>query len=83
MKNHWSNEEKPIKLIENVLLTYLRNKKEELGLYLTKKRFLVADVFKGQLKDKLKSLIEKYHRKIVPVPTNIVNYFQPLESTIH
>ena len=45
--NHWSNEEKAIELIEKVFLPYVRNKKEDLDLHLTKKWLLIADVFKG------------------------------------
>ena len=34
--NHWSNKEKAIELIEEVLLPYVKKKKEELGLHSTK-----------------------------------------------
>ena len=82
--NHWSNEEKAIKLMEKVFLPQVRNKKEELDLHLTKKWLLIADVFKGQWADKLKkSLIEKHHGKMVPVPHNMTNYFQPLDLTVN
>ena len=82
MKNHWSNEEKAIELIENVLLPYVKNKKKELDLPSTKKWLLIADMFKEQLTDKVRSLIEK-HGKMVPVPHNMTNYFQPLNLTIN
>ena len=81
MKNHWSNEEKAIELIEKVLLPYVKNKKE-LDLPSTKKWLLIADMFKEQLTDKVRSLIEK-HGKMVPVPHNMTNYFQPLNLTIN
>ena len=81
--NHWSNKEKAIELIEKVLLYYVRNKKEELELRLTKKWLLIADVFKGQWTDKVKSLMEKYHGKMVPVPHNMTNYFQPLDLNVN
>ena len=67
--NHWSNEDKVIDLIEKVLLPYVRNK--------------IADMFKRQWKDKVKSLIKKYHGKMVPVPHNTTNYFQPLNLTVN
>ena len=38
-------------------------------------------MFKGQWTDKVKSLIEKHHGKMVPVPHNMTNYFQPLDLT--
>ena len=82
MKNHWSNEEKAIELIEKVLLPYVKNKEKELDLPSTKKWLLIADMFKEQLTDKVRSLIEK-HGKMVPVPHNMTNYFQPLNLTIN
>ena len=82
MKNHWSNEEKAIELIEKVLLPYVKNKKKELDLPSTKKWLLIADMFKEQLTDKVGSLIEK-HGKMVPVPHNMTNYFRPLNLTIN
>ena len=57
-------------------------KKKEHDLPSTKKRPLIADMFKEQLTDKVRSLIEK-HGKMVPVPHNMTNYFQPLNFTIN
>ena len=57
-------------------------KKKELDLPSTKKWLLIADMFKEQLTDKVRSLIEK-HGKMVPVPHNMTNYFQPLNLTIN
>ena len=80
--NHWSNEEKVIELVEKVLLSYVRIKKS-LYLYSTKKWVLIAGVFKGQWMEKVKSLIEKYHGKMVPVPHNVTTYLQPLDLTVN
>ena len=81
--NHWSNGEKATKLIEKVLLPYVKNRREELDLHLTKKWLLIADVFKWQWMDKEKTLIEKHHGKMVPVPHNMTNYFQPFDLTVN
>ena len=48
---------------------------EELDLRSVKKRLLIADVFKDQWAEKVKSLIKKHHGKMVPVPHNVTNYF--------
>ena len=40
-------------------------------------------MFKGQWKDKVKSLIEKHQSKMVPLPHNMKNYFQPLDLTVN
>ena len=40
-------------------------------------------MFKGQWKNKIKSLIEKHQGKMVPLPHNVKNYFQPLDLTVN
>ena len=37
----------------------------------------------GQWTDKVKSLTEKHHGKMVPVPHNMTNYFQPLDLKVN
>ena len=69
-------------LVEKVLLSYVRIKKS-LYLYSSKKWVLIAGVFKGQWMEKVESLIEKYHGKMVPVPHNVTNYLQPLYLTVN
>ena len=81
--NHWLNEEKVIELIAKTFLPYVRYKKEELDLNSAKTWLLIADEFKGQSKNEVKSLIEELHRKMVPVAHDITNYFQPLELTVN
>ncbi|MEO0687884.1 MAG: hypothetical protein AAFY76_23225 [Cyanobacteria bacterium J06649_11] len=44
---------------------------------------MIADVFKAQWTDKVKDLVEKHHGKMVPVPRNMTNYFQPLDLTVN
>ena len=43
----------------------------------------IPDVFKEQWTDKITSLIEKHHGKIVLVPHNMMNYFQSLDLTVN
>ena len=40
-------------------------------------------MFKGQQTDKVKSLTEKHHGKMVPVLHNMTNHFQPLNLTVN
>ena len=40
---------------------------------------LICDVFKGQWTEAVKSVVKKSNGKIVPVPNNWTNYFQPLQ----
>ena len=77
--NHWSNEEMAVELIGKILLLYGK-KKIELGLCSTQEWFLIANVFRGQWTEKVECLIEKNNLKVVPVPHNTTNFFQPRSS---
>ena len=44
---------------------------------------LISDVFKGQWTDKVKDLVRESKGKMVPVPSNWTNYFQPLDLTVN
>ena len=43
---------------------------------------MIADVFKGQWTDKVKSLIEK-GTILTPFSHNMMNYFEPLNLKVH
>ena len=59
-ENHWSNEEKRIQHIENIIVPYIESKREELGLNPDQKVLCIFDVFKGQKTEKYRSVLELY-----------------------
>ena len=46
--NHWSNEDKVVEYLEELIFPYIKAKHEELGLSSDHKALLIFDVFKGQ-----------------------------------
>ena len=46
--NHWSNEEKAIEHVHNILIPYVKKMREELRLPVNQKALAIFDVFKGQ-----------------------------------
>ena len=46
--NHWSNEDKVVEYLEELIFPYIKAKREELGLSSDHKALLIFDVFKGQ-----------------------------------
>ena len=47
-KNHWSNEEKALELLNKIIFPYIDNVKERLALPSDQKAMLIFDVFRGQ-----------------------------------
>ena len=82
-KNHWSNEEKAIEFVEEIILPFVRSKKEELGLPSDQKSMLIFDVFRGQTTEKVTDFIEKNGCVIVYVSNNMTNYFQMLDLNVN
>ena len=81
--NHWSNEEKSIELLEEIVFPYLSRKRAELNLPDDQKALLIFDVFKGQKTQRILELMVENHSVYVFVPNNLTNEFQPLDLTVN
>ena len=44
---------------------------------------MIADVFRGQWTNAVKSIIEENNGKMMPVPGNMTNVFQPVNLTVN
>ena len=82
-KNHWSNEDKVIELLEEIIFAYAESKRDELGLEQDQKCLLIFDVFKGQCTDRVLDLMNKNNCVTVFVPPNLTHVFQPLDLAIN
>jgi hypothetical protein len=49
----------------------------------TQKAFVVWDVFKGQMTDKVKDKLKGLNIELVLVPANMTHFFQPLHLTVN
>ena len=69
---HWSNEIESLKLIDEIISTYVAKMREELQLPTDQKALLVWDVFRGQMTDKVKERLDELNIECVYVPANMV-----------
>ena len=81
--NHWSNEDIVIEHLETVILPYVNATRDRLGLSDDHKALLIYDVFRGQMTQKVRDLVEENNCLSVYVPANLTNEFQPLDLTIN
>lgn len=81
--NHWSNEDRVIEHLEQIVFPYLLSKKVELGLGEHQKSLLIFDVFKAQITDRVEELLDANNCVYVLVPANMTHHFQPLDITIN
>ena len=80
--NHWADENTSIDMIKKILIPYIKRKREELNVP-NKPWLLICDVFKGQWTEAVKNVVEESNGKMVSVPNNWTNYFQPLDLTVN
>ena len=81
--NHWANEETSIDLLKEIIIPYIETTCEELGLDKDFPWVLICDIFKGQWTDLVKSCVLQSRGKMIAVPNNWTNYFQPLDISVN
>ena len=70
-----------VRLIEQVLVLYIKKFKEEKGLPNDQKSFLIRDAFKAQSIVNVPDVLLKHGTKSVMVPKNMIHLLQPLDLT--
>ena len=81
--NHWSNEQKTLEYIELVLLPYIKNKRNELGLSESFPAMVIFDAFKGQTTDSTYQLLEKNNISVVNIPANCTDKLHPMDLSVN
>ena len=71
-----------IEMITKILIPYIKRKREELNVP-NKPWLLTCNVFKVQWTEAVKNVAKESNRKMVSVPNNWTNYFQPLDLTVN
>ena len=79
-ENHWNNEEKAIKHLQEIIFPYLK-KKKELCLPEGQKVLLIYDLFKGQKTDRVLKILEDNHCVGVYVVANMTHIFHVLDKS--
>ena len=80
--NHFSNTEESIKIINEIVIPYVKRERENLENG-SLPAFLILDVFIGQMTSEVTNLLLKNNIFIVTVPNNMTHLFQPLDFTVN
>ena len=72
---HYSNSQKSMRFIEEILVPYFTKKHLDLALTADQKGLLIFDVFTGQMTSDVKEVIEKHNFIVVNVPGNMTKYY--------
>ena len=76
--NHWSNEGTMLRYIDKIIVPFVKEKREELGLDENQPALAIFDHFNGQLTERVNDLLESHDIHSVLVPANCTDRLQPL-----
>lgn len=80
---HFSNTEESLKLLDEIIIPYVKRERTKLGLSENQYALLILDVFKGQMTEPVTKKMEENRILFVRVPANMTNLFQPLDLTVN
>ena len=81
-KKPYSNEVESIKLIEEIVLPYVKEKQERLRKS-DQKVLVILDVFRGQITDDVLNLFKENNHERFFDPANMTNLLQTLDLTVN
>ena len=81
-EKHYSNEKESLKFLEDVILPYIQNERQELGSE-SQKALLIYDVFRGQTIDRFLVALKENNIIASKVPPNMTHLYQPLDLTVN
>ena len=81
--NHWSNEDTMKEYIDQIILPYIRKKREELKLASDYPALLIFDNFKAQCTPAILTLLDRNNINVVLVPANCTDRLQPLDLSVN
>ena len=76
---HYSNEEEAIKVLDEVIIPYVKAERESLELAVDHTALLIMDVFKGQMTERVLQVLSDNNIILQTVPANLTYLFQPLD----
>ena len=80
---HFSNTTESLKIIDEVIVPYLTEKKNALHLSQDHPSLLIMDVFRGQMTEEVLEKLKINKIFLVRVPANMTHIFQPLDLTVN
>ena len=81
--NYWSNKNKMLHYLENILFPYIESTREKLGLDVNQSAFVIFNQFCAQCTERILSLLEDHHIHVDIVPANCTDRLQPLDVSVN
>ena len=76
---HYSNEQESIKVLEEIIIPYVKKERERLGMEKDQAALLIMDVFKGQMTSPVLKVLSNNNILLQSLPANFTYLFQPLD----
>ena len=76
---HCSNEKESLKVLEHIIIPYVKKQRQNLSLDPHYPALLIMDVFKGLMTKQVKDLLNENNIKLQKVSANLAYLFQPLD----
>ena len=83
MPSHWCNEETVIEYIKSVIVSYMTQKRKQLGLDLKQTELVILDEFEGQTTNRMLNLLQSNDLMYVIVPPNCIDQMQPPDISVN
>ena len=80
---HYSNEEETLKLLKELIVTYIQNEKKTLCLDANYPALLIMDVFEGKMKPAVLNMLISNNIFLTKVLANMTNLNEPLDLTVN
>ena len=76
---HYSNEQESIKVLEEIIIPYVKKERERLGMEKDQAALLIMDVFKGQMTSPVLKVLSNNNILLHSVAANFTYLFQPFD----
>ena len=81
--NHWSNEGTMLEYTDRIIVPYMQNKRQELGLASDHSALVLFDHFSGQITPVIFSKLDTYHIIPVLIPACCTDRLQPMDLSVN
>ena len=78
-KKHYSNEKESLKMLERIIISYVKKRRQNPSLDSQYPVLLIMNLFKGQMTKQVKKLLNENNIKLQNVPVNLTHLFQALD----
>ena len=80
---HFSNMKESLKLLEEIIISYVKDEQEKLKLELSQPALMMSDIFSGEITILVTDKLKENHMKYARVPVNMTNLFKPPSGIVY